>query len=256
MVKPLFVFAPVIIIMVLMMIILPPLVRADGAKEPPAVIADNLLSVPASGAALSSLSTAANVGAAVEIQNTFTYPGLETFSASLINGRPEDVVGVYVRDIMALPVEQQPAGDPEYVSGEHNRLTQFVLPKDYGAVGILAHNYLSGSRFGQLRPDTEIMVVFGSGRIDRYLVSHIEQFQALDPYNPVSSFIDVTDPTQRVITSSELFRRIYTKPGQLIFQTCIEKNGESSWGRVFIIANPVETIQLTVPSIQISSRLN
>src|SRR5690606_22688640 len=88
------------------------------------------LSVPLSGASSLSASTGAEV-----MQNTAApealeaYPGLGQFAASTINGIPGDVVGIYVRDIMALPVQQQPPGDPSYVASQHNLLTEFDMPK-------------------------------------------------------------------------------------------------------------------------------
>jgi hypothetical protein len=184
------------------------------------------------------------------------YPGLGRFATALMNGQAGDVVGVYVSNVMALPVEQQPAGSPEYVSIEHNQLTQFAMPKEYGTIGILAHNYLSGSRFPQLGVDTEVVVVYGNGRIERYRVERIERYQALKPTSPFSDFVDVRDPDQRVLTSAELFRRIYTTPNQLVLQTCIEAAGETSWGRMFVVATRMDPLQLTVPQLEAQLNLN
>lgn len=181
------------------------------------------------------------------------YPGLDEFSVKLANGRPDDVVGIYVPGIFALPVEQQPAGMPDFVAREHNMLTQFALPKEYGSIGILAHNYLSGSRFGQLAENTEIMVVFGSGQVTHYRVKTIEEFQALRPNSPFSEFVDLASPKGRALTSGDLFKRIYTTNHQLVFQTCIEAQGESSWGRMFVIATPVEALNLSVPAMKIGA---
>ena len=185
-----------------------------------------------------------------------TYPGLNDFSASLMNGRADDVVGVYVPGIFALPVEQQPAGQPDFVAHDHNMLTQFGMPKEYGAIGILAHNYLSGSRFTQLGLDQDVVVVFGDGHAQRYQVAHISSFQALKPNSPFSNFINLSDPARRVQTSAELFKSMYTTKGQLVFQTCIEEDGESSWGRIFVVATPIETLQLSIPKYNEISSLN
>lgn len=189
------------------------------------------------------------------------YPGLVEFAASVVNGQAEDVVGVYIRDIMALPVTQQPEGQTDFVAAEHNLLTQFATPKKYGTVGLLAHNYLSGSRFTQLIPDTEIILIFGGGRIERFRVQRVENYQALDPNSPFSDFIDLasTPPagsTPPVLTSSDLFRKLYTTSGSLILQTCIEAAGEPTWGRMFVIAVPLETLQLSIPRLTTSANLN
>lgn len=193
------------------------------------------------------------------------YPGLVEFAASVLNGQAEDVVGVYIRDILALPVTQQPEGQTDFVAAEHNLLTQFATPKKYGAVGLLAHNYLSGSRFTQLIPDTEIILIFGGGRIERFRVQRVENYQALDPNSPFSDFIDLASipagslaagSTSPVLTSADLFRKLYTTSGTLILQTCIEAAGEPTWGRMFVIAAPLETLQLSVPRLTAGANLN
>lgn len=207
------------------------------------------LAVPLSGASSLGTAGAEVMQSAPAPEALEAYPGLGQFAASTINGNAGDVVGVYVRDIMALPVQQQPPGDPSYVASQHNLLTEFAMPKRYGAVGILAHNYLSGSRFSQLTPGTEIVVVFGDGRIARYTVTGSESYQALDPNSPVSDFVHPNDPTRRVLTSSEMFQRIYTQPNQIVFQTCVEAFGDPSWGRIFITAEAAGPIELSIPPL-------
>lgn len=216
-----------------------------------ALSAQSILEAPVESAARPAASAASG-----DSYDLAGYPGLGKFAASLLNGQAGDVVGVYVPDVMALPVEQQPAGRPEYVTNFHNQLTQFAMPKAYGTVGLLAHNYLSGSRFPQIVEGSEVIVVFGNGRIERYRVERIERYQALKPHSPFSDFINVADPEQKVLTSAELFRHIYTTANRLVLQTCIEAEGESSWGRMFIIAAPAEPIQLNVPLIEAQTNLN
>ena len=250
--KPLLLLAPIILLFIVFGMIFEVL-QSTPVAEAAAVdasVAAAELSVPMSGASSIGANTGAEVmqsaAAPVALE---TYPGLGQFAASTINGIPGDVVGIYVRDIMALPVQQQPPGDPSYVASEHNLLTEFTMPKRYGAVGILAHNYLSGSRFSQLTPGTEIVVVFGDGRIARYTVTGSESYQALDPNSPVSDFVHPSDPTRRVLTSSEMFQRVYTRPNQIVFQTCVEAFGDPSWGRIFITAEASGPIELSIPPL-------
>ena len=47
--------------------------------------------------------------------------------------------------------------------------------------------------------------------------------------------------TKKLITASELFTNIYTK-NDLVLQTCISQSGESSWGRLFVLAKKVSTL--------------
>ena len=52
-------------------------------------------------------------------------PFLESSLKSVENGNPDQVVGVYVVGLMALPVVQQPYGSPAYVSEQPEVATQF-----------------------------------------------------------------------------------------------------------------------------------
>ena len=174
------------------------------------------------------------------------YPGLADFAAPLLNGQSGMVVGVYATDVFALPVNQQPANQPDYVSHEQNAITQFGLPKKFGSTGLLAHNYLSGSRFTRLKNKQDVILIYGDGQIEHYIVSYSESFRALKPESPFSTFINNSDPQNQVLTSAELFNQVYTTRHQLVFQTCIEEEGNPSWGRLFVIATLAEPIQINI----------
>lgn len=176
------------------------------------------------------------------------YPGLTDFAATLLNGQVGEVVGVYVPGVLALPVRQQPNSQPDYVSRSQNEVTQFALPKKYGSTGLLAHNYLSGSAFLQLQAKQDVVLIYGDGSLEHYRISQIEAFQALKPDSPFSNFVSLTNFDQKqTLTSADLFNQIYTINHSLVFQTCIEKENEPSWGRIFIIATLAEPLHLTVP---------
>lgn len=177
------------------------------------------------------------------------YPGLTDFAAILINGRADEIVGVYAPGVFALRVEQQPAGQPEYVNSEANLVTQFALPKQYGSVGLLAHNFLSGSAFFKLQPGQDVVLIYGDGRYVPFRVSGSLTFQALNPNSPFSQFVDLAAPGRQPLSSAELFERVYTTGNTLVFQTCIEAQGEPSWGRIFITAELAEPLQLGVPTL-------
>jgi hypothetical protein len=40
------------------------------------------------------------------------------------------------------------------------------------------------------------------------------------------------------LNAEQMFKRVYFGDRHVTFQTCIESNGELSWGRLFIIAEP------------------
>ena len=165
-------------------------------------------------------------------------PSLQDFMGALTTGDAGELVGVYVDETFAYPVVQQPAGSPAFVSATEDVVTQFSMAEQYGSTGLLAHNYLAGANFGQLKESQAVELVFGDGSIQNYRITEIRIFQATSPYSPYSDFKDVD--SQEVLSSTDLFMQTYALEGVLIFQTCLEKDGIDSWGRIFVIAEPVE----------------
>lgn len=171
-----------------------------------------------------------------EIQ--ISLPVLQSFAAGLVNGNPAQVVGLYVEGVLALPVVAQPSGQPGYVSTLADTLTQFDLASLYGSLGFLAHNYLAGENFSNLDVGSLTVVIYGDGQLQAYQVSQVRSFQATDPLSPYSDFVDLQ--TQVTLSANELFFQTYGIPGQLVLQTCISAGGNDSWGRLFVVAAPVE----------------
>jgi hypothetical protein len=149
----------------------------------------------------------------------------------------EDISGVYLGDNRYLRVVQQPGGSPEFVSEISGVATSFQLASRNGTIGLIAHNYLGGRFFLDVEEGDDIHVLDGHGRSRCYRVTHIRQFQALEPRNPRSRFIDLD--TQLTSTASEVFKEIYTGQHHLVLQTCIEKGQIKEWGRQFVIAEPI-----------------
>jgi hypothetical protein len=156
-----------------------------------------------------------------------------------VNGERADLVGVYAPNDFSYPIIQQPSDDSVFVSSDPGVVTQFAAATHFGTVGLLAHNTLAGASFYDLHLGDKILLIYGDGSARPYSVSSIRQFQALDPSNPYSNFLDLGHDRQE-LTSKDLFKRIYSTPDQLVLQTCIDKDGEPSWGRIFITASPDE----------------
>jgi len=165
-------------------------------------------------------------------------PTYETFAASVADGQAGVVRGVYAAGAFALRVEQQPAGDANYISSNSEMATQFQTASLFGVTGLLAHNYLAGAKFFDLTEGQEIRVVYGDGAAKHYTVSRLYRFQALDPYNPSSDFVDLE--TGATLSALDVFSLVYMGEGHVTFQTCIEQNGNPSWGRLFVIATPLD----------------
>ncbi len=171
------------------------------------------------------------------VENVSTLPKFVDQVAT--SGDPDQVAGVFLTDILELPVVQQPPNNPGFVSSQPDIATQFGMVNQFGSVALLAHNNLAGAKFFDLKIDQILTLVFGDGKFEYYRIVKVLQYQALSPNSPYSSFIDLSDPEQNEISVTNMFYSIYGQPDQLILQTCIEANGQSSWGRLFIIAVPV-----------------
>jgi hypothetical protein len=160
------------------------------------------------------------------------------------SGNANRLVGVYQYNNILAPVVQQPSGQAGYVSTESGKVTQFAAAGQYGVTALLAHNYLEGQTFFSIKEGNKIVLVFGDGHTEDYRVTQVKQYQALSPTSPYSKFIDLADPSQTVLTSTDLFYDIYAVQGRLVLQTCIEKDGQSSWGRLFVIAEKIGSSNL------------
>ncbi|MGB8983930.1 MAG: hypothetical protein WCC12_18815 [Anaerolineales bacterium] len=163
-------------------------------------------------------------------------PDFREFSSIVQNGQANVLRGVYVPGILALPVVQQPDGQAGYVSYKDGEITQFDMATQSGNVGLLAHNNLSGKSFSQLVPGQEVRLVYGDGQVEYFVIAQVSRFQALEPNSPYSSFRDLSN--DELLTAEQLFNRVYRGDRHVTFQTCIDANGDISWGRLFVIAIP------------------
>ena len=161
------------------------------------------------------------------------------FSELVMNGNAEQVRGVFVDGLMALPVVQQPAGEGTYVAGQMDILTQFQSAAEHNVIGLLAHNYLSGGLFYQLKKGEEVRVLFGDGSYQRYRVSGSYAFQKLEPGSLQSRLVDLS--TEEVLTTNQVFNRFYSGDHHVTFQTCLEEDGLSNWGLTFVVAEPLNS---------------
>jgi hypothetical protein len=163
-------------------------------------------------------------------------PFLDTFISQVENGQAEELRGVYIPEILAARVVQQSTENNEFVSPRQNIVTQFGLASRFGSTGLLAHNELAGESFSQLQERQRFYLIYGNGQISAFVITEILHYQALEPTSTSSNFVDLENGS--LLTAPELFLKIYNRPGQVIFQTCIAAEGDRAWGRLFIIAEP------------------
>ena len=165
---------------------------------------------------------------------------LATFAESVKDeSRTGLITGVFAPGAFAAPVIQQPYNNPIYVSRQPGEVTQFRTAQRAGSIGLLAHNYLLGRDFFQLEVGSRLHIVYASGRTKAYQVYAIKDYQALSLY----TFRELG--AQNSIEQYPLFEEIYrAENDRLVLQTCIERGGNLSWGRRFILARPVLPAEL------------
>jgi hypothetical protein len=69
-------------------------------------------------------------------------------------------------------------------------------------------------------------------------VAEIHHYRAGQPNSPYSDFYDLDNGGTKY-SARQVFHMMYEREGDLVFQTCIEGDGISTWGRLFIIARPI-----------------
>ena len=167
-------------------------------------------------------------------------PALNSFIETVKNGKTSELRGVYVSNVMALSIIQQPAGSPGYVSKTELVATQFRTAAQLGNIGLLAHNTHAGSFFSNIKTGDLIVLVYGDGHTQNFMVNSIQRFQAMDPLNQYSQFKELDTTNSSLLSAEKLFNKMYRGDYHLTLQTCIEKDGNTSWGRLFIYASPVK----------------
>lgn len=165
-------------------------------------------------------------------------PAFDQFVQSVANGNGSERVGVFVEDQFQYPIVQQPANNPAFVTSNQGEVTEFrIVRQQTGNEGLIAHNYLAGGSFFNLQVGDVAQVVLGDGSVIEFEIFAIHDFQALSPNSPTSDFLNLT--TGEKISASELFYMVYGGELTLTFQTCINRNNVSTWGRTFVIGEEI-----------------
>ena len=169
---------------------------------------------------------------------TITLPPLDQFIQQVADGRAGDVSGLYIQGITELKIVQQPNANLAYIDENEGTATQFQSANVFGAIGLLAHNFLAGRDFFQIKAGQDMILVNGDGSTTHYTVSNIADYQRLTPSDLRSNFLELTSNQQ--LTADQLFGKFYKKAHHLILQTCIENGGNPDWGVRFIDGDPVQ----------------
>jgi hypothetical protein len=164
-------------------------------------------------------------------------PSLDHFRQTLPVSSSGRVAGVFVSGKLALRVLEQPAGQLGYVTRQASAVSHFSLASNYGTVGLIAHNTLAGADFFKLGEGDRIVLIRENGDRQVFTVRAIRRLQALSPWSPLSSFRDLAAPDV-TLSAQSLFNQVYAGGHPLVLQTCITEDGNPSWGRLFVLAEP------------------
>jgi hypothetical protein len=166
-----------------------------------------------------------------------SFISLSSFSKAVEDGTPQ-IKGLYAANLMSFWVVQQPVGKDSYISPTSNVATQFRAVSHNNSIGMLAHNFAAGAAFARLKIGDRISVIYGDGNVKGFKVAEIRRYQALQPDSTSSSFMDLA--SHDVYSTDQIFSTIYGGKTHLTLQTCITRGTTDTWGRLFVLAYPVE----------------
>jgi hypothetical protein len=164
-------------------------------------------------------------------------PNLNTFIKKVRNGDMSTLRGIYAPNIMAYPIMQQPEGDSSFVSTQPLVVTEFNMAARMNNIGLLAHNYLAGRSFFNIKEQDQITLIYGNGSAEGFIVQTILKYKAL----PNGIYMNIE--TKDYLDTKELFYAVYSGDRHLTLQTCIQNEKDPNWGRLFIIATPIVTAE-------------
>jgi hypothetical protein len=196
-------------------------------------------SIPALGLIFILFTTLIPMGSVQALNDQFngaSLPVLDEFVSQVRDGQAGKLRGIYIPEILAARIVQQPAKNYEFVSPRQNIVTQFGLASQFGSTGLLAHNYLAGESFLFLKENQKFYLIYGDGQVSAFLVTEILRYKALEPTSTSSRFVGLEN--NDTLLASELFSKVYDRNGDVILQTCIEVDENPLWGRLFVIAEP------------------
>jgi hypothetical protein len=158
-------------------------------------------------------------------QATNSQPPLEEFRRTVMNGRPDQLTGIWVEDILAFRVQQ---GLTRRAPAVKNKLSIYKWAWQNGVVGLLIHNYSGGTQLYKLNPGVRIAAIYGNGGVDWYLSRGGTWYESRSgssggftgPFRIWSC-----DTCSFDISVRELHNRHYSGDHRLAFQTCVYAEG-------------------------------
>lgn len=143
----------------------------------------------------------------------------------------ETATRVYISGVLDLKVEPQLNGDNLEITNDPEIVNQYSLAKG-GTVALMAHNYLAGQYFYQIREGDVVLLDFRDGHSRKYVVTDIIEFQRLN-------LLFISTETLQVYSERQFLNTFFQSRDYLVFMTCLEKSGNVSWGVTLFIALPL-----------------
>lgn len=166
-----------------------------------------------------------------------TFPTLEEFITQVTSGQSSAWRGFYADGKFTARIVQQPPNNYSFISWEMDVLTQYMLAEEE-VVGLLAHNTHAGQYYFLLRLGDQFYLVSDDKHTRLYQVRQIDRYQALQPGSNISDYKNLE--TGEILSTAQIFARYYMGEPHVTLQTCIAQNGLANWGRLFVVASPVE----------------
>jgi len=145
-----------------------------------------------------------------------------------IIGTAEELIStINFPDMPPVVIIQQPTGDYGFVSSAEYAVTEYNIPGGGNTI-FLAHSFTETGR-AILRLKIGDRVIIDKN----YVVVRIYEFEAVKPTDGYSPMIYTE--TGETLSSSRALDMVFSNPEQVVFQTCIEKNYNPYWGRLFVV---------------------
>jgi hypothetical protein len=165
------------------------------------------------------------------------------FLLLLLQCKPTQESDIIFPNVPPMKIVQQPYKNYNWISDFTNVFTQLAQPRSiYGTKVFSIHTYGNDNVLYDLKVGdiifyrTKITTNECSNEIylNFYQVKEIYHYQAVQPLNPRTPLIDLE--TNETFSSTRIFDKLFGNNKRILFQTCIFKDGNTSWGRLFIVA--------------------
>ena len=152
-------------------------------------------------------------------------PSLEAFRRSVMNGRADQLTGIWVEDVLAFRVQ---SGLTSHAPAVKDTFSIYNWAWQHGVVGLLIHNYRGGTQLYKLNPGVRIAAIYGNGGADWYVSRGGTWYESNSgssggfsgPFRIWSCEDCDFDASVR-----ELHERHYAGNHRLAFQTCVYAEG-------------------------------